>query len=111
MTRFLQIMEGLTQIKSWVSPSGEILPVPWDEMHDDWAVKKTNMPKGEATHELFRRGWGRMVPYGSNVLIHTEVAPLGYKVKAAAIRAAQDHEKSGVVHNTGVALNLIWEKD
>lgn len=109
-----QSIEG----KGWLAPDGTYHQLTGDETHEGFARKTVGSSETkpdwrtaegfDASEELYRRGWQRVVPYGSDeVMVNTSK---GRKLSDKQLQTLKDHSiESGkkVVFDNGNTYNYV----
>lgn len=110
-------------VSGWMAPGGEFYPLGKIATHENWALKALRVsardlddynlqvrPQSPGSTELYRRGWLRVVPYGSDSIMSNSVAGRAPSTKQQA--ALKD---MGVVvganrwyHDNGNSYRVLW---
>lgn len=102
-----QFVEGGRSIRSWLSPYGQVHPVPEHTTHEAYAKRKL----GQTEDELFAKGWHRIAHDGQHIYSDNTHKPPNQKQLQVLTDHALEHGFSSITHdNSNLATNgrVLW---
>lgn len=99
--------------KGWVDPEGNFYPLD-GVPHELWARQALggDLEKEKASEELYKKGWLRVVPYGSNaVMSNADGQQPTTKQKRTLTDLAQLEGLQSYYHDNGSKSSVVWSQN